>query len=114
MQRLREAAEKAKKELSSAQTTNVNLPFITVAESGPLHFTMDITRAKFNQLTEKLVDSTIEPLKKALSDAGLKSSDIDKIVLVGGSTRIPAVQEAVEKVTGKEPFKGINPTVRKT
>lgn len=109
MQRLREAAEKAKKELSSAQTTNVNLPFITVAESGPLHLTMDITRAKFNQLTEKLVDSTIEPLKKALSDAGLKSSDIDKIVLVGGSTRIPAVQEAVEKVTGKEPFKGINP-----
>ncbi len=109
MQRLREAAEKAKKELSSAQTTNVNLPFITVAESGPLHLTMDITRAKFNQLTEKLVDSTIEPLKKALSDAWLKSSDIDKIVLVGGSTRIPAVQEAVEKVTGKEPFKGINP-----
>lgn len=109
MQRLREAAEKAKKELSSAQTTNVNLPFITVAESGPLHLTMDITRAKFNQLTEKLVEATIEPLKKAMSDAGLTSSDIDKIVLVGGSTRIPAVQEAVEKVTGKEPFKGINP-----
>lgn len=109
MQRLREAAEKAKKELSSAQTTNVNLPFITVSESGPLHLTMDITRAKFNQLTEKLVEATIEPLKKAMSDAGLTSSDIDKIVLVGGSTRIPAVQEAVEKVTGKEPFKGINP-----
>ncbi len=109
MQRLREAAEKAKKELSSAQSTNVNLPFITVAESGPLHLTMDISRAKFNQLTEKLVDATIEPIKKAMKDAGLSNSDIDKVVLVGGSTRIPAVQEAVEKITGKEPFKGINP-----
>ncbi len=109
LQRLKEAAEKAKKELSSAQTTNVNLPFITVNENGPLHMNMDITRAKFDQLTEGLVNATIEPMKKAMADAGVSNSDISKVILVGGSTRIPAVQEAVKKITGKEPFKGINP-----
>ena len=109
MQRLKEAAEKAKKELSSAQTTNVNLPFITVNENGPLHLNMDITRAKFDQLTANLVNMTIEPMKKAMVDAGVSNSDISKVILVGGSTRIPAVQEAVKNVTGKEPFKGINP-----
>ncbi len=108
-QRLKEAAEKAKKELSSAQTANVNLPFITVNADGPLHLDMDITRAKFDQLTSTLVDQTIEPLKKAMADANVSNSDIEKVILVGGSTRIPAVQEAVKKVTGKEPFKGINP-----
>lgn len=109
MQRLKEAAEKAKKELSSAQTTNVNLPFITVNEAGPLHMNMDITRAKFEQLTANLVERTIEPMKKAMQDAGVTNNDIAKVILVGGSTRIPAVQEAVKRVTGKEPFKGINP-----
>ena len=109
LQRLKEAAEKAKKELSSAQTTNVNLPFITVNENGPLHLNMDITRAKFDQLTADLVNATIEPMKKAMADAGVSNSDISKVILVGGSTRIPAVQEAVKKITGKEPFKGINP-----
>ncbi len=109
MQRLKEAAEKAKKELSSAQTTSVSLPFITVSEAGPLHLNMDITRAKFDQLTSGLVDATIEPVKKAMADAGVSNTDIEKVILVGGSTRIPAVQEAVKKITGKEPFKGINP-----
>ncbi|MBQ2846222.1 MAG: molecular chaperone DnaK [Firmicutes bacterium] len=109
MQRLKEAAEKAKKELSSAQTTNINLPFITVNENGPLHMNMDITRAKFDQLTADLVNRTIEPMKKAMADAGVTNSDLSKVILVGGSTRIPAVQEAVKNVTGKEPFKGINP-----
>ena len=109
LQRLKEAAEKAKKELSSAQTTNVNLPFITVNENGPLHMNMDITRAKFDQLTADLVNRTIEPMKKAMADAGVSNSDISKVILVGGSTRIPAVQEAVKNITGKEPFKGINP-----
>ncbi len=109
LQRLKEAAEKAKKELSSAQTTNVNLPFITVNENGPLHMNMDITRAKFEQLTSGLVDRTVEPMKKAMADAGVTNADIAKVILVGGSTRIPAVQEVVKKVTGKEPFKGINP-----
>ncbi len=109
LQRLKEAAEKAKKELSSAQTTNVNLPFITVNENGPLHLNMDITRAKFEQLTSGLVDRTVEPMKKAMADAGVTNADIAKVILVGGSTRIPAVQEVVKKVTGKEPFKGINP-----
>ena len=109
MQRLKEAAEKAKKELSSAQTTNINLPFITVNENGPLHMNMDITRAKFDQLTADLVNKTIEPMKKAMADAGVTNSDLSKVILVGGSTRIPAVQEAVKNVTGKEPFKGINP-----
>ena len=109
LQRLKEAAEKAKKELSSAQTTNVNLPFITVNENGPLHLNMDITRAKFDQLTAHLVEATIEPMRKAMADAGVSTSDLAKIILVGGSTRIPAVQDAVKKITGKEPFKGVNP-----
>lgn len=109
MQRLKEAAEKAKKELSSAQSTNINLPFITVNENGPLHLNLDLTRAKFDQLTAKLVEGTIEPMKKAMSDAGVSNSDIEKVILVGGSTRIPAVQDAVKKITGKDPFKGINP-----
>ena len=109
LQRLKEAAEKAKKELSSAQTTNVNLPFITVNENGPLHMNMDITRAKFEQLTAGLVERTVEPMRKAMADAGVTNADIAKVILVGGSTRIPAVQEVVKKVTGKEPFKGINP-----
>ncbi len=109
LQRLKEAAEKAKKELSSAQTTNINLPFITVTANGPLHLNMDVTRAKFEQLTSHLVDRTIEPMRKAMADAGVTNADIAKVILVGGSTRIPAVQEAVKRITGKEPFKGINP-----
>ena len=109
LQRLKEAAEKAKKELSSSQTTNINLPFITVTAEGPLHMNVDLTRAKFDQLTEHLVQRTIEPMKKAMADAGVTNADISKVILVVGSTRIPAVQEAVKKVTGKEPFKGINP-----
>ena len=109
LQRLKEAAEKAKKELSSAQTTNINLPFITVTAEGPLHMNVDLTRAKFDQLTGHLVEKSIEPMKKAMADAGVTNSDIAKVILVGGSTRIPAVQEAVKRVTGKDPFKGINP-----
>ena len=109
MQRLKEAAEKAKKELSSAQTTNINLPFITVTAEGPLHLDMELTRAKFNQLTSDLVERTIPPTRKALQDAGITASDLSKIVMVGGSSRIPAVQEAVKRETGKDPFKGINP-----
>ena len=109
LQRLREAAEKAKKELSSATTTNINLPSITATAEGPKHFDMNLTRAKFDQLTEDLVQKTVEPMKKAMADAGISNSDIAKVILVGGSTRIPAVQEAVKNITGKEPFKGINP-----
>ena len=109
LQRLKEAAEKAKKELSSSQTTNINLPFITVNQDGPLHLNMDVTRAKFDQLTADLVEKTVEPMRKALSDAGITNNDIEKVILVGGSTRIPAVQAAVKKITNKEPFKGINP-----
>ena len=109
LQRLKEAAEKAKKELSGSQTTNINLPFISVTAEGPLHMNVDLTRAKFEQLTEHLVQRTIGPMNKAMSDAGVTNSDIEKVILVGGSTRIPAVQEAVKKVTGKDPFKGINP-----
>ena len=109
LQRLKEAAEKAKKELSSAQTTKINLPFITVTADGPLHLDMDLTRARFDQLTSDLVERSIEPINKAMRDAGVTSADLDKVILVGGSTRIPAVQAAVQRVTGKEPFKGINP-----
>ena len=109
LQRLKEAAEKAKKELSSAQTTKVSLPFISAGAAGPLHMDMDVTRARFEQLTKDLVDRTIEPMHKAMKDAGVTSADLEKVILVGGSTRIPAVQEAVKNVTGKEPFKGINP-----
>ena len=109
LQRLKEAAEKAKKELSSSQTTNVNLPFITVSDAGPLHLNMDISRAKFEQLIQDLVEKTVDPMKKTLSDAGITNAEIEKVILVGGSTRVPAVQEAVKKITGKDPFKGINP-----
>ena len=109
LQRLKEAAEKAKKELSSTQSTNINLPFITATAEGPLHLNMDLTRAKFEQLTKNLVDMSMEPTKKALKDAGLNPSDIEQVILVGGSTRIPAVQEAVKKFIGKEPHKGVNP-----
>lgn len=109
LQRLKEAAEKAKKELSSAQTTKINLPFITVTAEGPLHMDMDLTRARFDQLTSDLVERSIEPMNKAMKDAGVTSADLSKVILVGGSTRIPAVQAAVQRVTGKEPFKGINP-----
>ncbi len=109
LQRLKEAAEKAKKELSSSQTTNINLPFITVNADGPLHLNMDITRAKFDQLTGSLVEKTIDPMRKAMSDANVTTADLEKVILVGGSTRIPAVQDAVKKITGKDPFKGINP-----
>ncbi|NLM12851.1 MAG: molecular chaperone DnaK [Epulopiscium sp.] len=109
MQRLKEAAEKAKKELSTVTTTNINLPFITANQEGPKHLDMNLTRAKFDELTADLVERTMNPVRTALSDAGLSPSDLDKVLLVGGSTRIPAVQEAVKKLTGKEPFKGINP-----
>ena len=109
LQRLKEAAEKAKIELSSSTQTNINLPFITADATGPKHIDMSLTRAKFNELTQDLVDRTIEPMKKALNDAGLTINDINKIILVGGSTRIPAVQEAVKSFTGKEPSKGVNP-----
>lgn len=109
MQRLREAAEKAKKELSSATTTNINLPFITATAEGPKHFDMNLTRAKFDELTASLVERTAVPVQTALKDAGLSASELDKVLLVGGSTRIIAVQEKVKQLTGKEPFKGINP-----
>ena len=109
MQRLKEAAEKAKKELSSAMTTNINLPFITANQDGPKHFDMNLTRAKFDELTAGLVDRTKIPVQTALEDAGLTAADLDKVLLVGGSTRIIAVQEEVKRLTGKEPFKGINP-----
>ena len=108
-QRLKEAAERAKIELSGNLSANINLPFITADATGPKHLDITLTRAKFNELTADLVEKTIAPLNQAMSDAGLRASDIDKVILVGGSTRIPAVQEAVQKVTGKEPFKGINP-----
>lgn len=109
LQRLKEAAEKAKKELSSTMNTNINLPFITATASGPKHLNIDLSRAKFDELTASLVEKTMEPTKRALSDAGLSVSEIDDVLLVGGSTRIPAVQEAVKKFIGKEPHKGINP-----
>ncbi|WP_234121436.1 molecular chaperone DnaK [Clostridium hydrogenum] len=109
LQRLKEAAEKAKIELSSSMQTNINLPFITADATGPKHIDMNLTRAKFNELTHDLVQATIEPMKKALQDAGLSINDVDKVVLVGGSTRIPAVQDAVKEFTGKDPSKGVNP-----
>ena len=109
MQRLREAAEKAKKELSSATTTNINLPFITATAEGPTHFDMNLTRAKFDELTHDLVERTVVPVQNALSDAGLTMGEISKVLLVGGSTRIPAVQDKVRQLTGKEPNKSLNP-----
>ena len=109
MQRLKEAAEKAKIELSGMTTTNINLPFITATAEGPKHLDVDLTRQKFDALTADLVEKTSEPMRLAMKDAGLSYSDIDKVILVGGSTRIPAVVEKVKQITGKEPFKGINP-----
>ena len=109
MQRLKEAAEKAKIELSGMTTTNINLPFITATADGPKHLDVDLTRQKFDALTADLVEKTSEPMRLAMKDAGLSYSDIDKVILVGGSTRIPAVVEKVKQITGKEPFKGINP-----
>ena len=109
MQRIKEAAERAKIELSGMQKANINLPFITVGANGPLHIDMDLTKAKFDDMTAFLVNKTIAPTQQALKDAGITASQIDKVVLVGGSTRIPAVYEAVKKMTGKEPYKGINP-----
>ena len=109
VQRLREAAEKAKIELSGSTSSSINLPFITADAAGPKHMDLILTRAKFNEITASLVEATIDPVRQALSDAKLTSSDIDKVLLVGGSTRIPAVQDAIQKFMGKEPFKGINP-----
>ena len=109
LQRLKEAAEKAKKELSSATTTNINLPFITATAEGPKHFDMNLTRAKFDELTHELVEKTAEPVRRALSDAGITASELGQVLLVGGSTRIPAVQEEVKRLTGKEPSKSLNP-----
>jgi len=109
MQRLKEAAEKAKIELSGVTTSNISLPFITADATGPKHLEMTLTRAKFNELTADLVDATMGPVRQAMNDSGLKTSEIDKVLMVGGSSRIPAVQEAVKKFMGTEPFKGINP-----
>ena len=109
LQRVREAAEKAKIELSSAMQTTVSLPFIAAGKDGPVHLEKTLTRALFNQLTSHLVEATLEPMRQALTDAGLSASQLDKVLLVGGSTRIPAVQDAVRKFTGKEPFRGVNP-----
>ena len=109
LQRLKEAAEKAKKELSSATTTNINLPFITATAEGPKHFDMNLTRAKFDELTHDLVEKTAIPVQNAMKDAGLTNSDLGQVLLVGGSTRIPAVQEKVRMLTGKEPSKSLNP-----
>ena len=109
MQRLKEAAEKAKIELSGVTSSDINLPFITVDATGPKHLELTLTRAKFNELTADLVESTMGPVRRAISDSGLSTSEIDKVLMVGGSSRIPAVQEAIKKFIGKEPFKGINP-----
>ena len=109
LQRLKEAAEKAKIELSSLLSTTINLPFITADASGPRHLEISLTRAKFEELTRDLVEASMGPTRQALADAGLKPVDVDKILLVGGSTRIPAVQEAITGYFGKEPHKGINP-----
>jgi len=109
MHRLKEAAEKAKHELSGVMSTDINIPYITATQDGPLHMERTLSRAKFNEMTADLVEKTMGPLRQAMKDSGLKSTQIDKVILVGGSTRIPAVQEAIKNFTGKEPFKGINP-----
>ena len=109
LQRLKEAAEKAKKELSSATTTNINLPFITATAEGPKHFDMNLTRAKFDELTHDLVEKTAIPVQNAMKDAGVTNADLGQVLLVGGSTRIPAVQDKVRQLTGKEPSKSLNP-----
>lgn len=109
MQRLKDAAEKAKKDLSGVTSTQISLPFITAGEAGPLHLEISLTRAKFDEITLPLVNRTVGPVRQALSDAGLSTSELDQVILVGGSTRIPAVQEAVRKETNKEPHRGVNP-----
>ena len=109
LQRLYEAAEKAKVELSSVLETSINQPFITMDQSGPLHLEMTLTRAKLEELTRELLDRVVGPTKQAMDDAGMKTGDIDQVILVGGMTRMPAVQEKVRTLTGKEPHKGINP-----
>ncbi|KMY54805.1 MULTISPECIES: molecular chaperone DnaK [Bacillaceae] len=109
MQRLKDAAEKAKKDLSGVTSTQISLPFITAGEAGPLHLEVTLTRAKFDELSADLVERTMGPVRQALSDAGISASELDRVILVGGSTRIPAVQEAIKKATGKEPHKGVNP-----
>ena len=109
LQRLKEAAEKAKIELSSVMTTNINLPFITADATGPKHLDLNLTRAKFDELTASVVERIVDPTISAIKDAGLEPQELDKVILVGGSTRIPAVQDAIMKITGKEPHKGINP-----
>jgi molecular chaperone DnaK len=109
MQRLREAAEKAKIELSSAATTDINLPFVTADQAGPKHMNLKLSRAKFEQLVEDLVEKTLEPCRRAIADAGLSAAEIDEVVLVGGSTRIPLVQEKVKQLFGKEPNRSVNP-----
>ena len=106
LQRLKDAAEKAKKDLSGVATTQISLPFITAGPAGPLHLEVTLSRAKFDELTADLVERTMGPTRQALSDAGLSASELDKVILVGGSTRIPAVQEAIKKATGKEPHRG--------
>ena len=109
MQRLKEAAEKAKIELSGVTTSNISLPFITADATGPKHLEATLTRAKFNELTADLVESTMGPVRQAMSDSGLKTSEIDKVLMVGGSSRIPAVQEAIQKFMGKEPLRASTP-----
>ena len=109
MSRLKEAAEKAKIELSGTQQTQINLPFITMRDGQPEHMDMTLSRAKFEDLVSKLIEKTMGPTRQAMKDAGVKKGDVDKVILVGGSTRVPAVQAAVEKEAGKEPYKGINP-----
>lgn len=109
LQRLKDAAEKAKKDLSGVSSTQISLPFITAGEAGPLHLELTLTRAKFDELTAHLVERTMKPVRQALSDAGINASELDKVILVGGSTRIPAVQDAIKKETGKDPHKGVNP-----
>src|SRR5690606_6457931 len=109
LQRLKEAAEKAKMELSSTMSTDINLPFITATQDGPKHLNLTLTRAKFEQLADELIRSTLKPVQQALEDAGLKPEDVDEVILVGGSTRIPKVQQVVREFFGKEPHKGVNP-----
>ena len=109
LQRLKDAAEKAKKDLSGVSQTQISLPFISAGENGPLHLEISLTRSKFEELADSLIKKTMEPTRQALKDAGLSTSEIDEVILVGGSTRIPAVQEAVKKEIGKEPHKGVNP-----
>src|SRR5690625_7862782 len=108
-QRLKDAAEKAKKELSGVSQTQSSLPFITAGDAGPLHLEMSLTRAKFEELSSDLVERTLTPVRKALSDADLAANEIDKVILVGGSTRIPAVQEAIKRETNQDPSRGVNP-----